>query len=145
MYNMAPARPHDYFQVGCLMRQADIDEANHGNFEDHCEALLWTAENSHEVIAVYADDGSTIGLWGYRPDGFGGAQVWAVGTDRFVESPKAMLKTGKAMRDALFEHFDIIYNSVFVGNTVHIDWLKRLGAEFFPSDDPHFVYFEIRK
>lgn len=144
MYAMAPTLPHHLFQVGALLRQEDIDEALYGGFEDHFQALLSSVVMSDETFTVFAADGEPIGIWGYVEDSFGDASVWAVGTDRFVESPKDMLRTGQVMRDVLLERHGTIYNKVFVGNTKHIDWLKRLGAEFIGSDE-NFVHFEIRK
>jgi hypothetical protein len=145
MYAMAPSREHHLFQVGCTLREEDADEALYGGFEDAMLALLWSSEMSDEVITVFSEEGEPIGIWGYQDDECGGVQVWAVGTDDLVASPKSLLKAGIQMRDALLERYDVIYNSVFVGNTAHIDWLSRLGAVWYKSDDPHFLYFEIRK
>lgn len=145
MYAMAPSRTHEFFQIGCNLREEDVDEAHYGGFEDAHVALLWSAEMSDEVITIYSQEGEPIGMWGYQEDGHGGVQVWAVGTEGLLASPKSLLQSGKEMRDVLLERYDTIYNSVFVGNTAHIDWLVRLGAEFHQSDDPNFLYFEIHK
>jgi len=144
MYTLDECEPHHIFQVGCNLRQADQDECFAGGFENPVEALMWSVELSDESCTVFLD-GEPVGIWGFSDEYDGSCVVWTVGTDRLVENPLALHKASILFRDALFERFDTLRNTVFKENLVHLEWLRRLGAEFTETEDPAFLEFEITK
>lgn len=78
--------------------------------------------------------GEPFFIYGITNDGF----VWAMGTDRILECKKEFYKVSLGEVDWLHEDFEVIGNYVHSENSLHINWLKRIGFE-------GFTPFEINK
>lgn len=82
-----------------------------GHLGDHC----WTVEFNGEPVCMY---GVNKGL------------VWLLGSDRLLENKTRFARQSLIERDRLLSMYPVLTNIVHLNNTIHVRWLKWLGAEF---------------
>ena len=109
------------------MRQEDINEAAALNLTPQ-RALLRGYVFSDECYSVKFK-GEVIGMFGVSkydlPKGFG--SVWYFGSDECSKHPFTFVKGGIKYTKQWLQEYDILLNAVDSRNTIHIEWLKRIG------------------
>lgn len=143
MYQLAPFLNHHPFQVLPFLREEDVLEADaEDKFVD--EALIDSIESSDVVYTIFLE-GEPVGFFGFLGTEDEAALIWMVGTEDLTLHPLSFCKTSAEVIEDLLDVYPMLYNKVHEGNKLHIKWLERMGAEFFPSDVPGFINFEIKR
>lgn len=123
-----PAASWSIREVAKNLRQADCLEvkAGHGDKFTPAAILAASVEVSAESYAVLWDD-EPFGIFGVAADG----RVWMMGTEKFSDIPaRQILKQSRECIATLLERYGVLWNAVWVHNTLHVRWLKAMGFEF---------------
>lgn len=143
MYELVPFRDHHIFQVAPFLREEDCLEATAlgKDVDATLEASIKSSTNTFTILL----EGSPVGFFGYTGRDDEDALIWMVGTNRLTEHPLSFCKTARGVIVDLLRFHPRLFNSVHRGNTVHIDWLKAMGAEFYTTLHPDYVHFQITR
>ena len=86
-----------------------------------------------DVCKVVVEDDKIIAIFGLCKGCSGAAGIWMVATDEIVKYQLSLIKYAKSLIAEWLEKYPVLLNRVDVRNTVHIKWLKWMGAEFWPE------------
>lgn len=123
----------DVRQVADNMRQEDIDEVQAQSGMAPRESLLLAYMRSKPCHAMVSRSGAVIGLWGVVPEGDGVGRIWMLGTDGMVDDSidrKTFLRLSIKYLEELHQQFAVLFNEIDARNTVHLEWLRRMGFTF---------------
>lgn len=78
-----------------------------------------------------------------------GGLVWMICTQRVEQHPTAFLRVMKRILKERQKEYKLLFNYVWLGNPLHISWLKWMGAQMgavlpIGANGERFAYFEIK-
>ncbi len=109
------------------------------------ETMERTLRNSSHIW-LGLDDNRALGLWGLIPPTLlsDRAYLWLY-TTKYLDDHKFMfIRHSQRAVQEMLEQFPLIVGNTLASNIKAIRWLRWLGAEFVPSDNP-VLYFEIKR
>lgn len=109
------------------------------------ETMSRTFRNSSHIW-IGCDGGRVLGLWGLIPPTLlsDRAYLWLY-TTKHLDGHKFMfIRHSQQAVQEMLEEFPLIVGNTLRSNRQAIRWLRWLGAEFIPSDNP-VLYFEIKR
>lgn len=124
-------------------READKEEVikSSGLSLDRQLMELW----KEDPIAIWEGE-DLIGIGGYKEDKNDGVLGWILLTKNVNNHKISFLRWSKRYINDLLKTYKRIYNSVYVLNKWHIDYLKWLGASFVPCEsNKEFMWFTIER
>lgn len=151
MIEYRKASREDLEALAANLRKADRLEAETVTGLSACDALIdsYDASTYAEVIT---EDGVPLFAWGAAPLIAGRWGIWLLGTERLAAHPLRLTREAKATLKELFERTGAVafVNFISPENTVHLKWIKVLGAELgdpipYGMNGEPFVPFNIRR
>lgn len=119
----------DALEAANNLRKADIEEMLALGYENPTEALTGAIAYS-EICYVDTIDGSPEAFMGVLEDGC----IWCVTTDEYINNhTKRFIALSKDLIEILQIKYETLWNHVYINNTKHIRWLRRMG---FTLEDP---------
>ena len=123
-------------------RELDLLECYHATHEDFAETLIRDLANT---CCLYDEDTNDVFcIWGVENED----TIWMLCTKKVEEHPIAFLRYCKEYLKGLLETYDKLDNYVWLGNPLHVKWLKWMGASFGETitlNGEPFQYFEFKK
>lgn len=123
-----PANYEDCKELAPRLRQADVKELKYSCGKEPLQALQASFSISEKAWAVIYKD-KVIALFGLVRRADIGVP-WMMASDELKEIQKSFLSECKNYLNEMSEGCSLLTNYVWVGNTVHIKWLKWLGFTF---------------
>lgn len=104
------------------------------------------ALQNSSYIWLGSDGDKILGLWGLIPPTIlsDRAYLWLFTTAHLRGHEFIFIRHSQRAVEEMLEQYPLIVGNTLPTNHQAIRWLKWLGAEFIPSDNP-VLYFEIRK
>lgn len=123
----------DFFRFLADVRKEDQKEAEYRTGKD----LLYIPleDFAHAAVIVHKESGDILGMGEMISDWKAPlvANVWFLTTISILKHRIEFLKWSKKRRDDILSSHDYICNAVMLENTLHVKWLKWLGAVFLPE------------
>ena len=140
---LRPSEIEDCAELALTLRAADRKELAMGGARSPYDALLRGYLQSDSPMSIVAPDGSVVAMWGAAPISPNLGSPWMLGADGLTKHRWQFLREGRAHMETLHETYPFLYNEVWEGNTLHINWLKWLGftVSEAPVNRPHFLPF----
>lgn len=132
--------PRDIPVVAANMRQADRDEVAVGDNGTPEKALLSGLLMSKPCMTICGPEDEPVGMYGAVPHGDRVGAVWLLGTDDLVQRKDIrlrFLREVKAHVASLFDHYDLLFNTVDARNEVHVKWIRWVGFTFI-AEHPNY-------
>lgn len=127
---LRPVRTADLTAVAATMRDADRQECRAAAGMSGELALLASVHGSTEAYTMVAPSGEPVGICGLALGfGLGDRMVWMLGTDSLAAHRRIFLEESRAWVDDRANRY-LLWNYVDARNTLHVRWLKWLGATF---------------
>ena len=108
------------------------------NIEELARTLCLYDEDTNEVYCI----------WGIEDDGVLDRVIWMLCTKKVEEHPIAFLRYCKTYLKDLLDTKPLMWNYVWLGNELHVKWLKWMGATFGETttiNGEPFQYFYFSK
>lgn len=126
------ARFEDCAELALTMRKEDREEIWHHSRFTPLLALQGGLLMSKKCWSIIRDD-RVVGMFGVASvDGTIGVP-WMLASDELVDIQIAFLRGCKDYLEEMFQGFELLCNSVWIGNAVHIRWLRWMGFKFLPA------------
>jgi hypothetical protein len=139
---LRPVRLSDITHVERHMRKADVAECRAHGLEPGL-ALLLSAQYSEQNHTIVAPDGEPLGICGLTPGNApGDKMVWMLGTDGLMKHKRTFLQESRVWIEEQAKRF-VLWNYVDSRNTVHVRWLKWVGAQFIGSKTSPYTGSEL--
>lgn len=122
------AHYEDCASLAPRLRAEDVLELHYATGKTPFNVLRESFELSPKCWAVIHKD-KVIALFGVSHAGNVGVP-WMLASDELKDIKKSFLRECKDYVARMGEGHDLLTNYVWVGNTVHIQWLKWLGFTF---------------
>lgn len=122
----------DAATIAPLLREADKNEIKALSGETCQAALEYSVMSSDIVRFVSRPDGEPISIFGV-----GQGVPWMVGTDLMLHYGKSLVKEGRVWVREMTGIYRSLVNYVDSRNTVHVNWLKRIGFTVEPQN--HYI------
>ena len=125
------------------LRQDDLDELEAGG-STPLTSLMDGYLLSDECYSAFAGN-HIVGMFGVN---YQTHSIWFLGNDLSATVKKEWIRTAAYYIKHFLEISPILTNTVSVKNTVHIKWLKRMGAKFsapYMRNNHYFQDFYIIK
>jgi hypothetical protein len=102
----------------------------------HNSSHIWLGCDNHKVLAI----------WGLIPPTLlsDRAYLWLYTTENLTSHQFMFIRHSQRAVKEMLEQYPLIVGNTLLSNSRAIRWLKWLGAEFIPTDNP-VLYFEIKK
>jgi len=131
------AVPDDASRIAPNLRPCDALEINLATGKPLLEVLQESLKVSHESFAI-EESGELIALGGIAfvdiPSMCLVAGVpWLVGTEALPKHSKTLVSEGRKTVTRRETMCDLMTNYCHVGNTMHHEWLQRIGFTLMPS------------
>lgn len=127
---LRPVRASDLTAVTKNMRHADRQECRAAAGMSPELALFLSVETSSEAYTLVSPDGEPVGVCGLSPGNTERDRlVWMLATDGLLQHSRLFLRESRVWVDSHARRY-VLWNYVDARNTVHIRWLKWLGATF---------------
>jgi hypothetical protein len=137
-YNIRAASEKDVYAIAPLLREADKAEIKAMTGSSPLIPLLTSFNESDIVWFAYRPDGSPLAIFGVGKDIDCAAGIpWMLATDEAKRFAVSLVKMGQKWVDRRLSDYGLLHNFVDSRNTVHINWLKRLGFTINP--EPHYI------
>lgn len=104
-------------------RPLDLEEVYYATGVTFEDSFLHTMEDT----LVLLDEEDRVYAIGGFPKGH---VVWMLCTKRVEENKILFLRSVKSIFKEFIDKKDWLYNYVWMGNELHVKWLKWMGAEF---------------
>lgn len=146
-YYIREALIEDASTIAPLLREADKNEIAASTGSSPVDAMMYSIMGSKEAFVACLPDGTPVALFGIGDDGVGYGVPWMVGTDDMIRFSKSLVKDARKWVDKKTTEYPMLYNYVDSRNTVHINWLRRIGftvseiPEYFAVSDVPFYLF----
>lgn len=129
MTTIRPATVADAISLAPRLRKADLDEMKAITSVPPEVALTEGVKTGTETFAAERD-GLVVALFGIHH--FPGlneqeATVWMLGSDDALRDKPAFLRVARDFLKRAHQRFPLLWNVIDCRNTVHINWLKRMG------------------
>ena len=128
-------------QIRPLDRE-EVEITSGDTWEEHSKELFVHKEEANMIVYK----GKILGVLGIRklePVTVGLA--WMLLTPHVEEHQMLFLRWSKAELKNVIRPYEFLTNLVYLKNTLHINWLNWLGAEWLETSDPDFGVFRLRK
>lgn len=102
---------------------------------------------SDKVYSVLDDKNNTIAMYGVTKHTDETCVIWLLASNLINKHKMYFLRNCKGYFYKMVKNYKIAINSVYVKNTLHIKWLKWLGACFsrhFKYNNDFFISFKIQ-
>ena len=115
-----------------LLRKEDVQEIHAASGLPPVEALRMSAEESAPSCALIGASGKVAALFGAVRDGWDNGIIWLLGSDEMVKGKtlRYFVSNVRQHIDALQSIYPLLYNYIDERNTVHVQWLKKMGFTF---------------
>ena len=123
----------DFCWFVSLIRDEDQKEAEYRVKKSFMDIPLEAFEGVFAVVHKESGDILGMGAFDYEDGVPRLAFPWFLSTRLLLNHRIEFLKWSKKMRDDIFSSHDYICNAVMLENTLHVKWLKWLGAVFLPE------------
>jgi len=129
--------------TGLTLRAADLLTIDCFGFTSVAEAVYYNVETSSKIWTIMNQNDEVYGIAGVGLDG----NPWMFAEERIKEDTEGFFAGSHRMIAEMLEHFDLLWNYVWVGHTYSIKWLKKLGFVFNDQEimivnDEKFIYYE---
>ena len=128
-------------QIRPLDRE-EVEITSGDTWEEHSKELF----NHKEEANMIMYKGKILGVLGIRklePVTVGLA--WMLLTPHVEEHYITFLKWSKKELNNVMKPYEFLTNLVYLKNTLHVNWLNWLGAEWLETSDSDFGVFRLRK
>lgn len=125
----------DHEEIYCLeLSEADQIEVRGQGFMSYQDALVESAYNYlSRTLAFYdTDTKKIIGIFGCSPEGV----AWMLCSEDVKNYRRSFLRGSKKVCEGWCKLHKVIYNDVWEGHTVALQWLRWLG--FKQYNEPHY-------
>ena len=121
----------DVFAIVNKLRQEDIEELAINN-KTPLVSLLEGYIFSPECYACVINNTTVVGLFGIAQhlNNTGMNTIWYLGTDDITLVPIQWVKTSKIILNKWIKKYGVLTNFIYLKNSLHINWLKKMGAIF---------------
>lgn len=113
------------------LRDADKNEIIASSGPNIEQAILSSIVSS-EAHTVCLPDLSPICIFGIGDDMQGNGIPWMIGTDEMIKHRKALIRDARKWINDQLEVYPLLYNYADGRNTVHLNWLRRVGFTISP-------------
>lgn len=133
MLRVREATNRDVISLSQRLRDADLDELWHCGRDNPADALwngLWFSDRC--LVAVDENDEAQI-IWGVVPlpdASLNIGAVWMLASDSLKDNWIQVLRETRYWLGDLSKGYDLLTNSVYAENTVHIRWIRWAGFTF---------------
>lgn len=127
--HVRPASIKDTKFIAQHMRESDVMEIRAASGLTPLEALQHSIILSDTTLVGSADRPFCIFGVAPSPNPLAGI-VWLLGTDEIIQHRRAFLAQCRDWLDRFHDTYPVLFNFVDERNTVHVHWLKWLGAVF---------------
>jgi hypothetical protein len=140
MHNtIRPASEADCLDLAPRLRLADVMEIQASGGRTPLEALLRSRQVS-TVCLVACTDGRPFAMFGVAPTALPEvASIWMLGSDEIAARKLWACRQARRIVESWHDDYPILFNYVDERNTVHIDWLRWLGAVFIKRHSRHGI------
>lgn len=125
MVTIRPIKDTDHEELAPQVKKADLLELRAVSNVPVSTAIQEAISNSDEAFAFEHED-ALVGVFGYTKRAHG-AVVWMVTNDKVSECALGVTKQAKALIDEWAARHGLLWNYVYSGNDVSIEWLEVLG------------------
>lgn len=126
---ITPEVIHEFVMEGIREEDALEYQAHSGQplegLRDALTSLVGVTEEAY-AEALHAPDGTLVALGGWDLRGI----CWFLCTEAVRKFRVAFTKHIQQRRDDVLRAVPVLTNEVWIGNSVHVHFLRRLGAEF---------------
>lgn len=130
---LRPVRDEDLAWVSRNMRDADAQECKAAAGMAPELALLLSTKVATECHTMVSPSGEAVGICGLGPGlTDNDRQVWMLCTNDLLKHKRLFLEESRAWIEEKSKRY-LLWNHVDARNTVHVRWLKWLGANFHGS------------
>lgn len=128
------------------MREEDIEEIRAAGEHTPLAALFYGFMVGAPVFTIVTPNESRpAALVGVTPTKINGAGlVWLLGTRDIEKYPITFLRHSKEVLKYFFTKYEVLYNSVYKHNYLHIKWLEWLGFNFFNTTKEEMFHMFIK-
>ena len=121
----------DVFAIVNKLRQDDVEELAISN-KTPLVSLLEGYIFSTECYACVINNTTVVGLFGISPhlDNTGMNTIWYLGTEDITLVPIQWVRTSKIILNQWIKKYGVLTNFIYLKNSLHINWLKKMGAIF---------------
>lgn len=95
-----------------------------------CPVQMWDYEIVEGSMVAVSDDGKTVYAVGGVERDISPCSVWMLCTNAVHDCPVEFLRFTKTIYQIWINGNGHMWNYVWLGNDLHVNWLKWLGAEF---------------
>jgi hypothetical protein len=124
---VAPVDDSHVARLAPCLRRADLRELAAATGETPSDALGRLQRISSPCLSILGPDGAVWGMFGVVHGAFGAAEVWLLGADALVRSPRALLRGAAEWIPRLHESYRVLWCKVDARNGVHLRWLAWCG------------------
>lgn len=144
MIEVVPAKLKHIFAFLKDIRSEDIEEVEVAAGKPFMRQLPYFLTNFHRLRAVV--DGETVlGIGGIESTYVKGTGViWLLMTYAVETRKVAFLRFSRRYLKELLTQYNLLTNAVYLKNTLHVNWLTWLGAEWVEKTK-RFAVFVLRK
>lgn len=121
----------DCWQLSETMRQEDVREIWHHSRSTPLDALIGGFKHGNAQTVEW--QGRVVAMFGVAGEYEGVGICWMLASDDLVKIKKSFLKECRKFVNDMHEDYPVLGNMVWVGNPIHIQWLKWLGFQFQPA------------
>lgn len=144
-YGVAKVRPATLADAEALaprLRKADLQELEASSRETPLALLQHGVTNSLKAYAIETPRG-VAALFGVVPSPQPSCgNVWLLASDDLLTIRTTFLRHSRSWLRELFRDFRLLGNLVDQRNTVHVQWLRWLGFQFY-TRHPHGLNGEV--
>ena len=126
-------------------RPLDLLECYHASNEAFRDTLVNEFNNTYCLYD--ADAQEVYAIWGVDKEEIESV-IWMLCTDKVEEKPITFLRYCKKYIEGLLDQHPLMHNYVWLGNYLHVKWLKWMGARFgeiITRNGEPFQYFYFMK
>lgn len=140
-----PATRADAAWIATRLRPEDVEEVRAGTAGREPKWIIERAfELCREIYVVELQPFQPYAIFGIvdSPHRKHSAVVWMLSTPEITKARIATLKAARTVIAEWLRHCVVLYNRVYLPNTLHVRWLQILGAEFgaVEGDFQHFMF-----
>ena len=142
---VSPLKLWQLCQFIIIARPDDLLECYHVTQESFEDTLINDLSNTY---CLYDADGMDVyAIWGVDKEEIESV-IWMLCTKRVEENPVTFLRYCRNYIKRLLDQYPLMHNYVWLGNDLHVKWLKWMGAKFGETiiiNGEPFQYFYFMK
>lgn len=124
-FMVTPTKAEDVIALSSNLRKEDLEELSILGYTPY-GSLMDGFLFSDECWTAFVDN-HILGMFGYNKQT---QSIWFLGNDLSRLTKREWLLVAKKYINRWLNESPVLSNTVYTKNTLHIKWLKRMGAKF---------------